>query len=286
LSRLPTSTLNRENSTSTQSISLRDVEGEDEAFLLLLFCSTRAEELGLSALPPEQLDALMRLQFNAQRTSYRAQFPAGRDQIILISGEPAGRLYVHRSESEVRLVDISLLPEFRNSGIGRELVEGLQREAAADAKRLTLHVAITNPAARLYKRLGFAITHDTGSYYRMEWPGRRSINRNKEVQMIDTLSKERFVGMVGSRFSASRDDINSFEIDLVDIVDHGSTVSQAQFSLMFVGRADAPALQGVYTLQNEELGSFELFLVPVARDAQGLHYEAVVNRFLEERHEH
>ena len=57
--------------------------------------------------------------------------------------------------AEIRLVDISLLPEFRNRGLGTSLLRDLFTEAEAAGKPLTIHVEKFNPAMRLYQRLGF-----------------------------------------------------------------------------------------------------------------------------------
>ncbi|MFI4986167.1 MAG: GNAT family N-acetyltransferase [Alphaproteobacteria bacterium] len=48
----------------------------------------------------------------------------------------------------------------RGQGIGTELVKGLIEEAASDGRAVTLGVVKTNPALRLYERLGFRTMHD------------------------------------------------------------------------------------------------------------------------------
>jgi hypothetical protein len=47
------------------------------------------------------------------------------------------------------------------------------------------------------------------------------------------------------------------------------------FSLTFRGPVDPVLAQRIYRLQLERLGALELFLVPVGRDGDGTHYEAV-----------
>ena len=84
-------------------------------------------------------------------------------------GEPIGRLYVDRRPTEIRIVDISLLPQFRGAGIGSGLLDDLMREAAASDRRLTIHVEINNRAGTLYTRLGFVEAARQGPYRRMEW---------------------------------------------------------------------------------------------------------------------
>ena len=86
-----------------------------------------------------------------------------------MDGQPAGRLYVARGSDEIRIVDIALLPESCNRGIGTTLLRGLQSEAAAAGKPLRIHVERFNPALRLYERLGFRQIDDRGVYLFMEW---------------------------------------------------------------------------------------------------------------------
>jgi predicted GNAT family acetyltransferase len=69
----------------------------------------------------------------------------------------------------IRIVDIALLADYCNRGLGTTLVRALQAEAAASGKPLTIHVERFNPALRLYERLGFKQIADRGVYWFMEW---------------------------------------------------------------------------------------------------------------------
>ena len=54
----------------------------------------------------------------------------------------------------------------RGQGIGTQLVKGLIEEAGRAGRAVTLGVMKTNPALRLYERLGFRPTHeDERKYY-------------------------------------------------------------------------------------------------------------------------
>jgi ribosomal protein S18 acetylase RimI-like enzyme len=66
-------------------------------------------------------------------------------------------------------MDIALLPEYRNAGIGARLIRDLQNEAAQTGRSLRLHVETFNPALRLYERLGFHSVSASGIYLEMEW---------------------------------------------------------------------------------------------------------------------
>src|SRR5919206_534034 len=92
--------------------------------------------------------------------------------VILVDGEPAGRLYVHRGPSEIRIVDIALIPEHRGGGVGTSLLEDLLAEGDVGGKSVTIHVERMNPALRLYDRLGFTVAEDKGVYLFLERPPR------------------------------------------------------------------------------------------------------------------
>jgi ribosomal protein S18 acetylase RimI-like enzyme len=73
-------------------------------------------------------------------------------------GKPIGRIWLHCAPLEHRLVDISLLPEFRNRGIGAALLGEAIAAARAACVRLTCSVAATNGGSlRFHQRLGFRI---------------------------------------------------------------------------------------------------------------------------------
>jgi hypothetical protein len=57
----------------------------------------------------------------------------------------------------------------------------------------------------------------------------------------------------------------------------GGDETRDPFSLLFLRRSDVVLLDETYTLTHPALGSFELFIVPVAQDADGVRYEAIFN---------
>ena len=117
----------------------------------------------------EMKAAFVLQQFQAQHAWYQEHYVGASFDVILVDGAPAGRLYVHRREKEIRLVDITLLPEFRGGGRGSSILRDLMGEAEAAGKPLTIHVEVYNPAMRLYERLGFRPVEERGPYLLMEW---------------------------------------------------------------------------------------------------------------------
>lgn len=156
----------------SHTLSLRPVTPEDDAFLFELYATTRPDIASLG-LPEAQRDMLLRMQWLAQRQGYAARHPHAEHQLVLVGERPAGRLWVAREPTELRLVDISLLPAHRGSGLGTTLLQALQQEATATGKPLRLSVARDNPARRLYARLGFTTVEgteaDAAPYLALEW---------------------------------------------------------------------------------------------------------------------
>lgn len=147
---------------------MRPVIAGDEAFLFRVYAGVRGEEVAAWGWDLAQVDAFLRMQFTAQNRWYASQYPGAEHSLILCDEEPAGRLMVLETGQEIRLVDISLLPQFRNRGIGRSLLAGLIEEARTSGRPVRLHVLKNNPALRLYQRLGFSITADAEPYWQME----------------------------------------------------------------------------------------------------------------------
>jgi ribosomal protein S18 acetylase RimI-like enzyme len=142
---------------------------EDEPFLCAVYASTRQAELAGLGWPAAQMDAFLSMQFAIQQRSYALQYPGSDQRLILHETQRAGRLIVARSEHEILLVDIALLPEFRSLGLGTTLLRALQQEAGQAGKPLRLRVMKTNPAQHLYERLGWVKVGENDMHYAMEW---------------------------------------------------------------------------------------------------------------------
>jgi GNAT superfamily N-acetyltransferase len=152
------------------TLKLRPVTPDDDPFLLSVYTSTRAEELAQVEWQSGQQEVFIKWQFEMQRREYDARFAEAEYDLIEIDGQPAGRIWMGRSEDEIRLLDIALLPEFQNRGAGTVLINWLVDEAKATGKRLRHMVfVLNNNAHRFYERLGFVEIEDIGGYKHMEW---------------------------------------------------------------------------------------------------------------------
>jgi ribosomal protein S18 acetylase RimI-like enzyme len=159
-----------------RDIQLRHTSAEDEPFLMNLFATTRETELAHLNFDDTQRALFIRMQFNAQNMQYAMSYPKADSSVILSNNEPIGRLLVDRAEHEFTLVDIALLPTHRGTGVGGQLIKDLLREAAEQGKAVKLSVWQTNPAKKLYERLGFAAVGDAGVYCEMRWTPTSKVN--------------------------------------------------------------------------------------------------------------
>jgi len=150
-------------------IELRPVTAEDRDFLFSVYASTR-EDVAQAPWSDEDRTAFLQMQFEAQSADYAARFPNADYSIIVADGVDVGRIWVDRGPNEIRLLDIALLPERRNRGNGRVLLERLIDEARLTFRPLRHSVYKTNIAAlRFYGRLGFEVIEDFEMYVLMEW---------------------------------------------------------------------------------------------------------------------
>jgi ribosomal protein S18 acetylase RimI-like enzyme len=148
---------------------LRPATPADREFLRAVYASTRAGELALVPWDDATKTAFLEQQFSAQDQHYRANYAGATFDVIEIDGEPAGRLYLHAGEREIRIIDIALRPAFRGRGIGARLIGVVQERAAESGRVVSIHVEHTNPAKRLYERLGFEPVADAGLHLLMEY---------------------------------------------------------------------------------------------------------------------
>jgi GNAT superfamily N-acetyltransferase len=104
----------------------------------------------------------------AQLARFDTSTPPEAHEIVLLDGEPIGCLKVRHTPVAVHLDRVFLLPPFQRRGIGTRLIQEQIGVAAAKDLPLRLQLLRVNPARRLYERLGFRLTGQTGTHYLME----------------------------------------------------------------------------------------------------------------------
>ncbi|SRR6266700_1315135 len=157
-----------------KKISLRPVNNADDDFLLSVYASTREAELAQVPWSQEQKDAFVRMQFVAQKQHYAATYPKASHEIICMNEDasPVGRIYLDRGAAAFNILDITVLPQHRNAGIGSFLLRQIMAEAVACGKPVTIYVESFNPALALFAGLGFQKDQEKGFHFLMKWsPG-------------------------------------------------------------------------------------------------------------------
>ncbi len=154
-------------------ISFRPVTDEDDEFLFSVYASSRAEELVPVPWSDEQKRAFLMMQFRAQKVQYLERYPDANFQVILLDGEPVGRLYVARLPDQMRIIDIALLTEHRGKGTGEPIIRDLMKEAARAEKPVRIYVESFNRSRTLFERLGFAPVEEHLPYMLMEWKNKQ-----------------------------------------------------------------------------------------------------------------
>jgi GNAT superfamily N-acetyltransferase len=159
----------------SECISLRPVaDPDDNAFLEELYFSRREDLHGLFG-DPEQTRELVLMQQRAQAIGYKKEFPDATYEVIIFDEQRAGRIVIDRSGSTTAIVDIALLPLFRNRGIGSLILDSVLEECRMGKRQCKLSVAKTSQAIRLYLRKGFYMEHDLETHLLMNWiPGEES----------------------------------------------------------------------------------------------------------------
>lgn len=152
-----------------EDIFLRAFVAEDENFWREVFFDSIREHFALLNLPKNELDALLESQFQAQTTDYRANYPKASNDVILYKNAAAGRVILSREADDLHLVDIAVLSEFRNLGIGTAILDWLFAESRRSKLPIRFYVEKNNRAVNLYQRLGFKPLADLTSHLQMEW---------------------------------------------------------------------------------------------------------------------
>src|SRR5262245_46300302 len=93
---------------------------------------------------------------------------------------------------------------------------------------------------------------------------------------LQDLKQEDFVGRLNSTFQI-RAGSSDIEARLIEArkVGNGRGGRRVPFSLIFRGPRGMVVPQGIYQIQQETLGTLEIFLVPVGPDEEGMLYEAI-----------
>lgn len=98
--------------------------------------------------------------------------------------------------------------------------------------------------------------------------------------MLDKLQSSDFTPYLHQNFSLHCGEAAPRAAELLEVRELGAAGPHAQrkpFAIVLRGPRERRLPQMIYKVEHEKLGAFEIFLVPVAVDESGYHYEAVFN---------
>ena len=99
--------------------------------------------------------------------------------------------------------------------------------------------------------------------------------------MEASLTHEEFSKQLNTKFHVQNEQNIPVELDLIHISELKLYPRQEEFSLEFRSPLNMFLDQGVHNLSHDQMGDFELFIVPIKRDEHGFYYEAIFNRIRE-----
>ncbi|MBV8633352.1 MAG: GNAT family N-acetyltransferase [Burkholderiaceae bacterium] len=151
----------------TPDLQLRPITDDDEGFLSALYASTREAEMNELDWDAAQKADFLALQFRMQHQYYQQHYKQACFDIVMLGEKPVGRLYHQWGGHEVRIMDIALLPEHRNQGLGSALIGALLQLADRRGLEVSLHAEYYNPVLAMYGRLGFQEVGENGVYRKL-----------------------------------------------------------------------------------------------------------------------
>ncbi|MFM2486254.1 GNAT family N-acetyltransferase [Celerinatantimonas yamalensis] len=158
---------------TTKEIQLRPMNESDITISFKIYVSTRLEEMRPSGWSEQEITDFLYSQAETQHQYYRQHYREAKFYIIEYLSIDVGRLYVDDIGPEIRIVDIALLPAYRNRGIGTILIKNLQKQGVRRKLDISIHVEKNNPAITLYKRLDFKFIKEVNDIYQfMVWKQR------------------------------------------------------------------------------------------------------------------
>lgn len=96
--------------------------------------------------------------------------------------------------------------------------------------------------------------------------------------MEASLTHEEFTKHANTRFQVQGDENAPVELELTAVSEIKLYPQQEEFSVQFRGPLNMFLGQGARDFTHEQMGQFELFIVPIRQDEQGFYYEAIFNR--------
>lgn len=100
-------------------------------------------------------------------------------------------------------------------------------------------------------------------------------------KLMDTLSRDDFAAHLNTTFQIYFMPEEATEAKLIAVSELTKRARQESFSIVFQGPPERIYYQRMMKLEHPELGTGELFLVPIGQNEEGVEYEALFNRVID-----
>lgn len=145
------------SSSLAQGVTLRPARQSDEAFIAQLYRNARPD-LQLIDGEVDLIRTVQEQQYQVLLQGAGNNYPNAMHFIVEKTLSRIGVVMVDFGHNEVRIIFLSLLPEVRGLGYGKQVLMGLQQAASQVSSPLAVVVWHTNVLARrLYRQLGFVL---------------------------------------------------------------------------------------------------------------------------------
>src|ERR1044071_7387946 len=124
------------DTSSPESITTRSVKPEDQRFLVELYKSSRGDDLRGLGWDEQRISEFLDMQYAAQQNFHASDYRDAADELILLEDKPIGRLLIELRPHEIRCIDLGLLPEYRERGLGTGIIQKLKDQARREKKPL------------------------------------------------------------------------------------------------------------------------------------------------------
>jgi hypothetical protein len=107
----------------------------------------------------------------------------------------------------------------------------------------------------------------------------QAAHRKEERVVLENFTVETFSEHLGSTFRIHLEASEQYDVELISATALGGSTGEEMprqpFSIVFRGPGDVLLPQSIYHMEHDQIGSFELFIVPIGPDEKGLRYEAI-----------
>lgn len=147
------------------SISFSPVGDSDAAFLIRLYAAARREEMAVVSWTDEQKQMFLQQQFEAQNFYYRAHYSNASFDIVKLNDNPIGRFYLAELADEIRIIDLTFLPEYFDRNVFIKIIKEVLRKGEIFAKPVRIYLESFNPLSEILGALDFQIVGEHGIYF-------------------------------------------------------------------------------------------------------------------------